>query len=690
MDDVHDFKLESALQAVRAAVLDSKRFPYEETAQIFEETVARYYQNECVDRIMEHYVAGNLVALVELCCGSGKTKIIKMILDRMMVTGMCKLILLITHKTELENQFRAQYRRDLASPCRYNEPDGHSAIHTATAQELIYARAKNRSQFDLILQQYDGVVIDEAQHYPEGQRAWGAMVNEFIESGVRTLGLSATIDRHDKLPVFREKFDDDPPNGHMVYRYDIVKGVRDRFLCEVEGVVVSTHLTPRKAEWKGGNLELSFKKADRTQRNRVIRDTLVKIRGELGRVPQAVVFVSRVDEARQLSHLLNRCGELGASTYVDGSMTVKNREAIYRRFERGQINVIVNVQVTTEGVNLPSCDLVAMARPTRSRPLYFQMLGRGTRAPKGKEFLLVVDFVDNLEHRHTKDIVVMGNLIDRRAGIPAVSSIRQECKEVEVTGVSYEKLQLYGKHLPFAVAREWLRSQGLNPSMFPKKEWTKILKTKKIKKPKGLPSNPAKTYAGEGWIDWWDWFGRQPGDEVRYCKELTTADRQAPRRRKTNVTGKIRLGKSCMDIKHDFFHSDMFGNEAWTAEDRNGKPYECLDVDFQVYAYGESLGKHTLRIDHATHRASGQANVQTYLSCGNVMRQAPTRRGDWISIERTQDGTATLTLSHSPPDWPEAPNHSARDTKVRRRRSAARGASRPRTGRRAAAWRTRG
>jgi len=511
-----DFSVEMALRKVRDIVLDSKRFPYHETAPPHKETTPRYYQISAARMALDYFAAGETVVLIEMCTGSGKTKVAKLVAADMLA-AMCprQAILVVTHKRELENQFRNQYERDLDSPCRYNEPDGRTKIHMATSQELTFLRANNRPLFDELLRRYDLMIIDEVQHYPEGsKRAWGAVADEFRKSGVRVLGMSATVIRHDKLPVIIPDF-----RKHVVYKYGIEQGVVDRYLCEVESVTVNTHLKPRTAKWKGGNLELGFKKADAVQRNRTIRDTLGKIRSELGRLPQTVVFVSRVEEARQLSLLLNKCGDLGVSTYVHGDLPVAKRERIYRRFEEGKVNVIVNVQVTTEGVDLPSCDLVAMARPTRSRPLYFQMLGRGTRAPKGKDFLLVVDFVDNLELQQAKSIVVLPNLLDADAGIRSSGSIRQKretSQTVDITGVSLEWMRLYNRHRPFDKAREFARELVASGRLTvdkrrPQKTWSQFCKSGK---PHDIPSSPKSAYAE--WIDWWDWYGVQPRDWAKH------------------------------------------------------------------------------------------------------------------------------------------------------------------------------
>lgn len=75
------------------------------------------------------------------------------------------------------------------------------------------------------------------------------------------------------------------------------------------------------------------------------------------------------------------------------------REAVIARLESGQTTVIVNCFLMAYGVDLPSVECIVLARPTRSLPMYLQMVGRGMRPAPGKEFFLLIDHgrvVENL------------------------------------------------------------------------------------------------------------------------------------------------------------------------------------------------------------------------------------------------------------------------------------------------------
>jgi hypothetical protein len=76
-------------------------------------------------------------------------------------------------------------------------------------------------------------------------------------------------------------------------------------------------------------------------------------------------------------------------------MPRENRRATLEQFSRGEVDVVTNCNVLTEGFDEPRVDAIIMARPTRSKLLYAQMVGRGTRRHEAKADLLVIDIADN-------------------------------------------------------------------------------------------------------------------------------------------------------------------------------------------------------------------------------------------------------------------------------------------------------
>jgi len=102
-----------------------------------------------------------------------------------------------------------------------------------------------------------------------------------------------------------------------------------------------------------------------------------------------------------INHCKTLCGVLQAhgvnAQYVTGETAKYVRQDILEDFKQGKIAVLCNVLVFTEGTDIPNLDLLILARPTKSRPLLTQMVGRGLRLHKGKDTCHVIDMVSTMK-----------------------------------------------------------------------------------------------------------------------------------------------------------------------------------------------------------------------------------------------------------------------------------------------------
>lgn len=125
------------------------------------------------------------------------------------------------------------------------------------------------------------------------------------------------------------------------------------------------------------------------ERNQLIVDTYLKyVNGK-----KTVIFCASVDHAAEIAKLLRDNGVKAEA--VSGRDRVEVREKILKDYETGSTNVLCACDLLNEGWDSPHTTVLFMARPTMSKTIYLQQLGRGTRRYPGKEDLLVVDFVDN-------------------------------------------------------------------------------------------------------------------------------------------------------------------------------------------------------------------------------------------------------------------------------------------------------
>ena len=106
-----------------------------------------------------------------------------------------------------------------------------------------------------------------------------------------------------------------------------------------------------------------------------------------------MIFCASVKHAEEIASKIRERGVPARA--VSGGMKQSDRSAILSQFKRGDIRALCACDLLNEGWDCPETEVLFMARPTMSKVLYTQQLGRGMRLSEGKEFLMVFDFVDN-------------------------------------------------------------------------------------------------------------------------------------------------------------------------------------------------------------------------------------------------------------------------------------------------------
>ena len=104
-----------------------------------------------------------------------------------------------------------------------------------------------------------------------------------------------------------------------------------------------------------------------------------------------MIFCTSVKHADTIASMLRENGINAES--VSGQ--TRNRKQILQDYDDNRISVLCACDLLNEGWDSPHTEVLFMARPTMSKTIYLQQLGRGMRTYKGKEFLMVFDFVDN-------------------------------------------------------------------------------------------------------------------------------------------------------------------------------------------------------------------------------------------------------------------------------------------------------
>lgn len=212
------------------------------------------------------------------------------------------------------------------------------------------------------------------------------------------MGCTATPERADRARL-ADVWDE------VVYQRTLPQMIRLGYLADLRALQVAIALDLDSVSSAGGD----YDEAELEQKLRLAeapRRALEAYR-RWGEGRKALLFIAGVALAHEMVEEFSGAGIPAAA--IDADTPREERAARLQAFAKGDLLILANCGVLTEGYDEPSVGCLILARPTKSRVLYAQMLGRGTRRFPGKQDCLVLDLVGNTE-RH--DLVTLGSLFD--------------------------------------------------------------------------------------------------------------------------------------------------------------------------------------------------------------------------------------------------------------------------------------
>ena len=344
----------------------------------------RDYQTDAIDAIEKSWANGTTRPAVVLPTGAGKTVVFSHLAARAHErTGRT---LVLAHREELLNQAAAKIRSvapHLKTGIVKAERDEHdgSDIVVASVQTLAVPRRRER------IENVGLVIVDEAHH--AAADSYRTVLNHFgCFDGTPAAGFTATMARQDG--GLADIWED------VVFRLDILTMISRKFLVDVRGksVVVEgldlSQVKSRGGDYQEGQLGAVLAESGAPK---AVADAYVRFASDR----PGVVFTPTVETAQQMAEVLNEAGISTACVW--GEMTSADRRSALARYEKGDVQVLANCMVLTEGFDAPWASCCVVARPTRSAPLYVQMVGRVLRTFPGKKDALVLD-VAGVTGRH--------------------------------------------------------------------------------------------------------------------------------------------------------------------------------------------------------------------------------------------------------------------------------------------------
>lgn len=355
----------------------------------------RDYQEAAIDAVTGAWARGVLRPAVVLATGGGKTVIFSHLTARQP-----ERTLILAHRQELVYQ-AAKKLADVAPHMHIGVEMAESSAlgaHAVVASVQTLASERRRAMWPR--DAFGQVIVDEAHH------AVAATYREVLDhfgcfERTRTVGFTATLARGDGAglgEVWQE----------VAYERGIEAMIEDGWLVRPSGKVVPleglnlSKVTQSRGDYAAGSLGNQLMQAG-------FAEHVAAAYAEHGGSRQGIVFTPTVATAQAAADALNAAGVKAAAVW--GEMDSDHRRRLIAGFRAGETQVLVNCMILTEGFDAPQASCLVVARPTKSAPLYQQMLGRVLRPAPGKTDALVLDIVGTSKHlkiRTLKDLSLRG------------------------------------------------------------------------------------------------------------------------------------------------------------------------------------------------------------------------------------------------------------------------------------------
>jgi len=342
--------------------------------------------------------------LLQAPVGSGKTIIFNEIVRRYLTAYPHLTIAIVAHMQELCQQAYDKMIKvwpngwqKLGLACAsLGKVDTSKPVIIGSVQTL--ARRKAARPVDLL-------IVDECHHInaletgTAGKGQYHNLINKLKElnNNLRILGVSATPYRLSDGYIYGNEC---KPGTTTLFP-------RLNYQITIEELISNGYLSPMRAKKNvemnkelenvkkiGGDYALN--ELDDLCGKEIYINAAVQTYKEHGENRRNVlVFAVSIKHAESLANAFKQAGY--KATVVHSCLSNDERKKRLEEFERGDINILVNVTIVSEGVDIPNIDLIMLCRPTLSASLFCQMIGRGLRLAPEKKDLLVLDMAGNYD-----------------------------------------------------------------------------------------------------------------------------------------------------------------------------------------------------------------------------------------------------------------------------------------------------
>jgi superfamily II DNA or RNA helicase len=405
----------------------------------------RSYQWDAVEAVFKEWEAHQSTMIV-MATGLGKTVTFCEVIRRLH-PARC---IIIAHRTELIQQACAALERvGIRSEIEMADHKADASMFhadstiVASVQSLISGRKDNKRMTKFLPEHFSLLVIDEFHHAVS--KSYRDIIDHFRKNpNLKVLGVTATPDRLDEKALGQIC-------ESVAFKYDIADAIEDGWLVPIEQQMVRiASLDYSDVRTTAGDLNgADLAKVMEDEKN---LQGMVGASIEIIGARKSIAFTSSVRHAEMCCDIFNR-HRPGMADWICGATSDDDRRRILKRFKNGEVQVLANVGIATEGFDVPDTEVIIMGRPTQSRALYTQCCGRGTRvlpgvldgltssyerreaiASSAKPSALVLDFVGNSgKHKLITTADILGGKYDEEVVKEAVEEAQKSQKPAKMS-----------------------------------------------------------------------------------------------------------------------------------------------------------------------------------------------------------------------------------------------------------------
>ena len=346
------------------------------------------YQEDMKSRI-EKALGLHRSVMVQMPTGTGKTILLASVVESFLREHSNCNVWIVAHRRELVSQIRETIDRvfsNNSSLLHKDFPNHSSMVLTSPSVAPLKAMSIQwlAKHYDEIKEKPGLIVIDEAHHALA--KTYKVMWERFPNA--KFLGLTATPCRLNGKG-FTDLFD------VLVQAWSIPEFICKGRLATYDFVSIkSDGVTQRlidSLQKRGADGDYQNKEMDMLLNKKPSIERLYRSLEEYGKDRKGIVYAINISHAQKITKLYQEHGVKAIA--IDSKTPATERQQDIEAFKKGDIQVLVNVDIFSEGFDCPDVEFVQLARPTLSLAKYLQMVGRGLRVAKGKKNCVIIDNV---------------------------------------------------------------------------------------------------------------------------------------------------------------------------------------------------------------------------------------------------------------------------------------------------------